>query len=188
MWSNSKVALLCGLLCFFLAFFNPKRDHHLENEHHVVLSKKSVPSDIRRNADKALWYNVHLLCTVRTCRPSDLFPSTTTQPDLWHSQEKEIIPGICVRFGFCCRTEALAKVCLFVDEDFGRDHISERHEHLQYVLVSKLLGQVVDEQVGTFRTWGGGGVGDMQSRYEVSIVFPFKQTCSRGSAALWLSS
>lgn len=55
-------------------------------------------------------------------------------------------------FWFLLRTEALAKVCLFVDEDFGRDHISERHEHLQYVLVSKLLGQVVDEQVGTFRT------------------------------------
>lgn len=50
-------------------------------------------------------------------------------------------------------TEALAKVCLFVDEDFGRDHVSERHEHLQYVLVSELLGQVVDEQVGTFWTW-----------------------------------
>lgn len=50
-------------------------------------------------------------------------------------------------------TEALAKVCLFIDEDFGRDHVSERHEHLQYVLVSELLGQVVDEQVGTFGTW-----------------------------------
>lgn len=50
-------------------------------------------------------------------------------------------------------TEALAKVCLFVDEDFGRNHVSERHEHLENVLVSELLRQVVDEQVGTFRTW-----------------------------------
>lgn len=49
-------------------------------------------------------------------------------------------------------TKALAKVCLFVDEDFGGDHVSERHEHLEYVLVSKLLRQVVDEQVGTFGT------------------------------------
>lgn len=52
-------------------------------------------------------------------------------------------------------TEALAKVCLFVDEDFGRNHVSERHEHLENVLVSELLRQVVDEQVGTFRTWRG---------------------------------
>lgn len=50
-------------------------------------------------------------------------------------------------------TEALAKVCLFVDEDFGRNHVSERHEHLENVLVSELLRQVVDEQVGAFRTW-----------------------------------
>lgn len=53
-------------------------------------------------------------------------------------------------------TEALAKVCLFVDEDFGRNHVSERHEHLENVLVSELLRQVVDEQVGTFRTWRSG--------------------------------
>lgn len=55
----------------------------------------------------------------------------------------------CVCAGGC--TEALAQVCLFVNEDFGRDHVSKRHEHLQDVLVPKLLGQVVDEQVGTFR-------------------------------------
>ena len=67
----------------------------------------------------------------------------------------------------CCRTEALAKVCLFVDEDFGRDHVSERHEHLEYVLVSKLLGQVVDEQVGTFGTWRD----ETQSGYKVRVVF-----------------
>lgn len=49
-------------------------------------------------------------------------------------------------------TEALAKVCLFVDEDFGRNHVSKRHEHLEDVLVSELLRQVVDEQVGAFGT------------------------------------
>lgn len=62
-------------------------------------------------------------------------------------------------------TEALAKVCLFVDEDFGRDHVSERHEHLQYVLVSELLGQVVDEQVGTFGTWRARWEAGMRSEW-----------------------
>lgn len=50
-------------------------------------------------------------------------------------------------------TKALAQIGLFVDEDFGRDHVSERHEHLQDVLVSKLLGKVVDEQISPFRSW-----------------------------------
>ncbi len=45
-------------------------------------------------------------------------------------------------------TKALAQIGLFVNEDFGRDHISKRHKHLQKILVPKLLGQVVDEQVG----------------------------------------
>ena len=49
-------------------------------------------------------------------------------------------------------TEALAQIGLFVDEDFGRDDTSKRHEHLQDILVSKLLGQVVNEQVGSLRT------------------------------------
>lgn len=49
-------------------------------------------------------------------------------------------------------TKTLAEVCLFVNENFSRDDISKRHEHLKQVLVSKLLGQVVDEQIGTFWT------------------------------------
>ena len=53
-------------------------------------------------------------------------------------------------------TEALAQVGLFVDEDFGRDHVPERHEHLQDVLVPELLGQVVDEQVGPLRSYSVG--------------------------------
>lgn len=60
-------------------------------------------------------------------------------------------------------TEALAKVCLFVDEDFGRNHVSKRHEHLENVLVTELLRQVVDEQVGTFRTCRSGR-GEFQVR------------------------
>lgn len=51
------------------------------------------------------------------------------------------------------RTEALAQVGLFVDEDFGGDHVSERHEHLQDVLVPEFLGKVIDKEVGTFWTW-----------------------------------
>lgn len=49
-------------------------------------------------------------------------------------------------------TKALAEICLFVNEDFSRDDVSKGHKHLQQVLVSKLLGEVVDEQVGTFGT------------------------------------
>lgn len=45
-------------------------------------------------------------------------------------------------------TKALAQIGLFVNENFGRDHISKRHEHLQKILVPTLLGQVIDEQVG----------------------------------------
>ena len=51
------------------------------------------------------------------------------------------------------RTKALAQIGLFVDEDFGRYHISKRHKHLQDILVPKLLWQVVDEEVGSFRPW-----------------------------------
>lgn len=49
-------------------------------------------------------------------------------------------------------TKTLAEICLFVNEDFSGDDISKGHKHLQQVLVSKLLGQVVDEQVGAFWT------------------------------------
>lgn len=45
-------------------------------------------------------------------------------------------------------TKALAQIGLFVNENFGGDHISKRHEHLQKILVPTLLGQVIDEQVG----------------------------------------
>lgn len=48
-------------------------------------------------------------------------------------------------------TKTLAEICLFVNEDFSRDDVPKGHKHLEQVLVSKLLGQVVDEQIGTFR-------------------------------------
>lgn len=88
--------------------------------------------------------------------------------------KRQVTAGIGVfhRCLSCCRTEALAKVCLFVDKDFGRDHVSERHEHLQYVLVSKLLGQVVDEQVGTFGTWRD----EMQVGDKVRALFHLGKT------------
>jgi len=54
-------------------------------------------------------------------------------------------------------TEAFAQVGLLVDEDLGRHHVPERHEHLEDVLVPELLGQVVDEQVGALWACGGGG-------------------------------
>lgn len=73
-------------------------------------------------------------------------------------------------------TEALAKVCLFVDEDFGRNHVSERHEHLENVLVSELLRQVVDEQVGTFRTWRSGR-GGFQVRASTPLDWSPPHSC-----------
>lgn len=45
-------------------------------------------------------------------------------------------------------TKALAQIGLFVNKDFGRDHVSKRHKHLQKILVPELLWQVVDEQIG----------------------------------------
>lgn len=62
--------------------------------------------------------------------------------------------------GVCCNslawfllhTKALAQIGLFVNEDFSRDNISKRHEHLQNVLVSKLLWKVVNKEVCTLWT------------------------------------
>lgn len=50
-------------------------------------------------------------------------------------------------------TKTLAKVGLFVNEDLGRDNIAERHKHLQQILITKLLWQMVDEQVCSFRAF-----------------------------------
>lgn len=62
--------------------------------------------------------------------------------------------------GMCCNiltwfllhTKALAQIGLFVNEDFSRDNVSKRHEHLQNVLVSKLLWKVVNKEVCTLWT------------------------------------
>lgn len=53
---------------------------------------------------------------------------------------------------FLLHTKALAQIGLFVNEDFSRDNISKRHEHLQNVLVSKLLWKVVNKEVCTLWT------------------------------------
>lgn len=50
-------------------------------------------------------------------------------------------------------TETLAQVRLLVDKHLGRHDIPEGHKHLQQVLIPKLLGQVVDEQVGSLGTF-----------------------------------
>ena len=64
------------------------------------------------------------------------------------------------QWGPCCNilawcllhTKTLAQIGLFVNEDFSRDNISKRHEHLQNVLVSKLLWKVVNKEVCTLWT------------------------------------
>lgn len=48
-------------------------------------------------------------------------------------------------------TKTFAKVCLLVNEDFGRDDSSEWQECLHQILVAELLRQVVDEQVRSVR-------------------------------------
>ena len=53
-----------------------------------------------------------------------------------------------------CLTEALALVGGTVYIDLGTDYIAKWHEHLSELSVSKLLGQVVDEEVAAFRTCG----------------------------------
>ena len=60
--------------------------------------------------------------------------------------------ALCILAGFLLHTKALAQIGLFVNEDFSRDNISKRHEHLQDVLVSKLLWKVVNKEVCTLWT------------------------------------
>lgn len=50
-------------------------------------------------------------------------------------------------------TEAFTLVGRPVDEDFGGDNVAEREEHLHELAVTKLLGQVVDEQVAALGSW-----------------------------------
>jgi len=49
-------------------------------------------------------------------------------------------------------TKAFAQVRLFVNEYFCGDDIAKGHEHLHEVLVTELLRQMIDEQVGSVGT------------------------------------
>jgi hypothetical protein len=49
-------------------------------------------------------------------------------------------------------TEALGEVGLFVEKDLGRDDGPEREKCLVEVRVRELWREVVDEQVGSFRS------------------------------------
>ena len=66
---------------------------------------------------------------------------------------RESITHTCGLF-FCFRslTKTLALIGRSVDEDLGGDDVPEGQEHLHELGVAKLLGQVVDEQVATFRS------------------------------------
>ena len=50
-------------------------------------------------------------------------------------------------------TEALALVGGAVDVDLGAEDGSERQEHLRELVVTKLLRQVVDEEVAALRSY-----------------------------------
>jgi len=49
-------------------------------------------------------------------------------------------------------TETFTQISLLVYEDFGRDDCAEWKEHLQEILIRKLLWQMINEQVGAIRT------------------------------------
>ncbi len=52
-------------------------------------------------------------------------------------------------------TEAFALIGGSIDEDFGTDDVAKGEKHLHQLRISKLLWQVVDEQVATFRSRNG---------------------------------
>lgn len=69
-----------------------------------------------------------------------------------------MVSGSVNQLGACCDclevvslTETLALIGRSVHEYLGGDNIAEGQEHLHQFVIAKLLGQVVDEQVGTFR-------------------------------------
>lgn len=49
-------------------------------------------------------------------------------------------------------TEAFALIGGSIDEDFGTDDVAKGEKHLHQLRIPKLLRQVVDEQVATFRS------------------------------------
>ena len=51
--------------------------------------------------------------------------------------------------------KAFALVGGSVDEDFGADNIPEGEKHLHELGITKLLGQVVDEEITALRTTDG---------------------------------
>lgn len=63
------------------------------------------------------------------------------------------------RIGFLKRaiqlTETLALVSSAIDEDLATDHIPERNEHLHQLCITKLLRQVVDEEIAALRPRDG---------------------------------
>lgn len=58
-----------------------------------------------------------------------------------------------VSFTSLSLTEAFALVGGAVNKDLGGDDVPEGQEHLQYLRVSELLWQVVDEDVTALRSW-----------------------------------
>ena len=77
-----------------------------------------------------------------------------------NAREKGQVPHIPVDIVYQpLHTKALAQIGLFVNEDLSRNNIPKWHEHLQNVLVSKLLREVINEKVCSFWTckkrWNG---------------------------------
>lgn len=54
-------------------------------------------------------------------------------------------------------TKTLALVCGTIHKDFGRDHSSKGQECLDEFCITKLLRQVIDEEVTAFGAWRNSG-------------------------------
>lgn len=61
-------------------------------------------------------------------------------------------------------TKTLALVCGTIHEHLGGNDIAKGQEHLHQLIVSKLLREMVDEEIAAFRTCRHGGNGEGQNR------------------------
>ena len=66
-------------------------------------------------------------------------------------RRRGIIRGRIVWFYLILPTKAFTLVCRPIHKHFGGDDITERQEHLHQLAITKLLREVIDEQVTALR-------------------------------------
>ena len=52
-------------------------------------------------------------------------------------------------------TKAFALISCPINENFRADNVAKRQKHLHQLSITELLGQMVDEQIATFRPGNG---------------------------------